>query len=245
MVQPGVARAFMADPMAVETGFLARFLTCEPPSAIGTRLHANARQDRRPVEAFAARLAAVLAAPMPMDPETRELRPRILPLSGGAREMLVQFSDAIEEAQGPSGNLAHVTGSASKAAEQAARIAGVLTIWRDLHAQEVAPKDMADAIALAGFYLSEAARLVDCAKVSTDIDKAERLRQWLIDRWPHPEVTPSEILRHAPNRDLRERPAAKKAIGTLVEAGWLVPLEQGEIVRGAARKEAYRIVRGQ
>lgn len=245
MVQPGVARAFMADPMATDTGFLARFLTCEPPSAIGTRLHVNARRDVGPVETFGARLAAVLAAPKPMDTDTRELRPRVLPLSAGARDMLVQFSDAIEVQQGPGGDLAHVTGSASKAAEQAARIAGVLTMWRDLNAPEVAAKDMADAIALAGFYLGEAARLVDCAKVSAEIDKAERLRQWLVERWENPEVTPSEIVRHAPTRDLRERPAAKKAIATLIEAGWLVAMEKGAIVRGAARKEAYRIVRGE
>jgi hypothetical protein len=43
MAQPGVARAFMADELATDTGFLPRFLICEPPSTIGTRLHANAR----------------------------------------------------------------------------------------------------------------------------------------------------------------------------------------------------------
>ena len=31
MVQPTVARAFMADPLAADTGFLPRFLICEPP----------------------------------------------------------------------------------------------------------------------------------------------------------------------------------------------------------------------
>ena len=30
IVQPGVARDFMADPMAADTGFLPRFLMCEP-----------------------------------------------------------------------------------------------------------------------------------------------------------------------------------------------------------------------
>ena len=45
MVQPSVARAFMADPMAAETGFLPRFLVCEPPSTIGSRLHRHASKD--------------------------------------------------------------------------------------------------------------------------------------------------------------------------------------------------------
>lgn len=243
MVQPGVARAFMADPMAGDTGFLPRFLICEPPSAIGTRLQANARQDVRALEGFGARLRAVLETPLPMDPETRELHPRLLQLSADARAMLSAFSDHVEAAQAPGGEFSHVLGYASKAAEQAARIAGVLTLWRDLHAPEVTRATMADAITLAGFYLSEAARLADAATVSAEIDKAERLRKWLLESWPHPEITPREVVQSAPIRALRESPAARTALATLERHGWLIRLPEGIEVRGAARKEAYRLVR--
>ena len=75
-----------------------------------------------------------------------------------------------------------MTGYASKAAEQACRIAGVLTLWRDMYAREVTAADMADAIALAQFYLAEAARLSDGAKVSAEIERAEALRKWLVER---------------------------------------------------------------
>src|SRR6056297_3822680 len=139
MVQPAVARKFMADPLAADTGFLPRFLICEPPSTIGTRMQATARRDDAALSAYALRLSCILEAPLPMGPETRELQPRTLNLSSEARGLLVQFSDAIEAAQAPGRDLAHVTGTASKAAEQAARIAGVLTLWRDLHATEVDP----------------------------------------------------------------------------------------------------------
>lgn len=244
MAQPGVARAFMADPMAGDTGFLPRFLICEPPSSIGTRLHANARRDVRALELFAARLKEVLGAPLPMDPGTRELVPRTLPLSSEAHALLVQFSDAIEVQQAPGGDLEHVKGYASKSAEQAARIAGVLTLWRELHAPEVQARDMMDAITLAQFYLAEAARMAEAATISAEIDKAERLRKWLMETWPHLEVLPSDILQRAPVRPLRDRQAVKKAVSVLVDAGWLVPLEEGAEVRGARRKEAYRIVRG-
>lgn len=243
MVQPGVARAFMADPMAGDTGFLPRFLISEPPSTIGTRLHALTRRDEAGLASFSGRLRDVLETPMPMDPDTRELLPRTLTLSARARALLVAFSDAIETAQAPGDGLAYVTGYASKAAEQAARIAGVLTLWRDLHALEVQPHDMADGITLAQFYLGEAARLADAATVSVEIDKAEALRKWLLESWPEPEVLVRDVLRLAPIRALRDRPAAKKAIGMLVEAGWLVPLDVGAVVRGASRQEAYRIER--
>ncbi|MBQ0716919.1 MAG: DUF3987 domain-containing protein [Sulfitobacter litoralis] len=243
MVQPSVARSFMADPMAADTGFLPRFLMCEPPSAIGTRMQANARRDDMALEAFAGRLRAILETPMPMDEETRELQPCFLGLAPDARTLLAGFADATEAAQANGGDLAHITGTASKAAEQAARIAGVLTLWRDLDAQQVQPSDMADAITLAQFYLSEASRLASAATVSAEIDRAEALRKWLLDSWPHPEIMVRDVVRLGPNA-LRESPKARAALGILERHGWLVPLEAGTVARGAARAEAWAIVPG-
>jgi hypothetical protein len=243
MVQPSVARSFMADPMAADTGFLPRFLMCEPPSAIGTRMQANARRDDMALGAFGARLRAILETPLPMDEETRELQPCILGLVPDARTLLAGFADATEAAQANSGDLAHITGTASKAAEQAARIAGVLTLWRDLDAQQVQPSDMADAITLAQFYLSEASRLASAATVSAEIDKADALRKWLLESWSHPDVMTRDVVQFGPNT-LRETPKAWAALGILEKHGWLVRLEAGTVVRGAARVEAWRIVRG-
>jgi hypothetical protein len=243
LVQASVARSFMADPMAADTGFLPRFLMCEPPSAIGTRMQANARRDDLALASFAGRLRAILETPMPMDEETRELQPRFLGLAPDARTLLAGFADATEAAQANGGDLAHITGTASKAAEQAARIAGVLTLWHDLDAQQVQPSDMADAITLAQFNLSEASRLASAATVSAEIDKAEALRKWLLDSWPHPEIMVRDVVRLGPNA-LRESPKARAALGILERHGWLVPLEAGTVTRGAARAEAWAIVQG-
>ena len=243
MVQPTVARVFMADPLAADTGFLPRFLLCEPPSAIGTRMQANTRYDVPALQGFAGRLRDILDTPMPMDPETRELEPRTLALAPDARALLVAFSDAIEAAQAPGGDLAHITGTASKAAEQAARIAGVLTLWRDLEAVKVEGRDMADAIDLAQYYLSEASRLASAATVSAEIDRAEALRRWLLESWAEAEIMVRDVVRLGPN-PLRESPKARAALGILEKHGWLVPLEAGAVVRGAARAEAWGIVKG-
>ncbi|SEK81001.1 Protein of unknown function [Roseovarius azorensis] len=243
MVQPTVARGFMADPLAADTGFLPRFLICEPPSAIGTRMQANARCDEMALASFAGRLRNILDTPLPMDPETRELEPRTLQLAPEARALLVAFSDAIEAAQAPGGDLVHITGTASKAAEQAARISGVLTLWRNLDAVKVQAGDMADAIDLAQYYLSEASRLARAASVSAEIDRAEALRRWLLESWPEAEITVRDVVRLGPNA-LRESPKARAALGMLEKHGWLVSLEAGTLVRGAARAEAWRIVKG-
>ena len=72
MVQPVVARNFMADALASRTGFLPRFLMCEPPSTIGTRFHADMRRDDMALCGFAGRLREILETPMPLVPDTRE-----------------------------------------------------------------------------------------------------------------------------------------------------------------------------
>ncbi len=243
MVQPTVARAFMADPLAADTGFLPRFLMCEPTSAIGTRMQANTRRNDMAMESFARRLSNILDTPLPMDLETRELQPRILSLAPDARALLVAFSDAIEAAQASGGDLAHITGTASKTAEQAARIAGVLTLWRDLEATKVEPRDMTDAIELAQFYLSEASRLASAATISAEIDRAETLRRWLRASWPHPEVMVRDVVQYGPN-PLRESPKARATLGILEKHGHLTRLEAGTLVRGKVRAEAWAIIRG-
>lgn len=232
----------MADPMAADTGFLPRFLIVEPPSAIGYRLTSQAREDPAALDRFGARLRAILETALPMNPETGALETRSLWLTPEAKALLVQFSDTIEAEQGPGRTLRRVTGYASKAAEQAARIAGVLTLWADLHAQRIEAATMADAITLAQFYLAEALRLSDAATVSAEIERADALRVWLLEGWQHPAVMVRDIVQNGPNA-LRESPKARAALTLLEGHGWAVKLDAGTVIRGAARKEAWRIVR--
>ncbi|MDT2076018.1 MAG: YfjI family protein [Planktomarina sp.] len=247
MVQPTVAYEFMSDPLAADTGFLPRFLMCEPESTIGSRLYANTRHDGMAIMDFETRLRQILQTEMPMDEETRELNPRLLSLSDGARELLILFSDTIELEQAKGASLAQITGTASKSAEQAARIAGVLTLWRDLGATEINSDTMQNAIDLAQYYLHEALRLANASLISKQVQQAETLRKWLLDKWlpkhlSEPYVVPSDILQFGPNL-LRERPKIKKAIAMLVEAGWLVEMPENTIVDGKPRKAAYQVIR--
>lgn len=242
MLQPVAARPLLSDPQASGQGFLARFLMTEPPSAIGTRL----RRGHDPASdialaSFTARIAAILTTPLPTGDNPQELEPGRLVLSR-AKELLWRFYEAVEASQAAGRQMEHVRSYGSKAAEQAARIAGVLTLWADLHAPEVTPQAMGWGITLAQFYLSEAKRLAEAGLVSEETAKAERLRQWLLDSWPHGDVTPREILRMGPN-SLREAKTLAGPLAALEKHGWIVRLPDGVKVRGAARKEAFRIVR--
>lgn len=243
MAQPIAARPLLADPQASGQGFLARFLITEPTSTIGTRLRrGHDPASEAALSTFTARLSSILATPMQTGDSPQELTPVRLPLSSKAKELLWRFYEAVEAAQAPGKTMEHVRAYGSKAAEQAARIAGVLTLWTDLDACEVTPEAMGWGISLAQFYLGEARRLAEAGLVSEETGKAERLRQWLVESWPHDDVLPSEIMRHGPNA-LRERKALIAPLSMLAKAGHLLPLEPGTVIRGGARKEAYRIVR--
>ncbi|MBT8458151.1 MAG: hypothetical protein KJN60_00595 [Boseongicola sp.] len=78
--------------------------------------------------------------------------------------------------------------------------------------------------------------------LSAEIDRAETLRRWLFEGWPHPQIMVRDVVRLGPN-PLRESPKARAALGILERHGWLAPLEAGTVVRGAARAEAWAIVR--
>ncbi len=252
MVQPVAARPLLADPIASGQGFLARFLITEPPSAIGTRLaDINANVADVAIVAASARLSAVLSASLPIsETNPQELAPRQLRLSGPAKELLLRYYRVTEAAQAPGGELEQITSFASKSPEQAARIAGVLTLWADLSAVEVSGHVMGDAIELAQFYLMEAKRLSEAAMVSDEIDRAERLRHWIFNSWPtvaashnrDPQtIVPRDIVTLGPNA-LRETAVVKKLMAVLAAHGWLVQLDPGTVIDGQARQLAYRIV---
>lgn len=242
MVQPVAARPLLADPQASGQGFLARFLITEPPSVIGTRLRrGHDPQSDTDLAAFTARLTHILETPMPTGDNPQELAPVGLPLSAGARELLWRFYEAAEAAQASGKAMEHVRAYGSKSAEQASRIAGVLTLWTDLNAPEVTMEAMGWGIDLAQFYLSEARRLAEAGLVSEETSKAERLRQWLLTSWQHGDITPREIVQSGPN-SLRDAKALVGPLSLLVKAGHLQPLPIGTVIRGGARKEAYWIV---
>lgn len=243
MIQPVVAQELLSDPLASDTGFLPRCLICDPCSTIGTRLQSATVIDEGPIADFADRLGDILHTGMAMDPDTRELKPRRLPLSREARERLIAYSDHVEREQAPGGQFETIKGFASKSAEQAARIAGVLTLWADLSRPEVSGEAMTRAIVLAGFYLSEALRLAGAAAVSAPVAKAEQLRKWMLsDSWGASWLTTTAVLQRGPNR-LRENPEARAAIEVLVENGHLIPLPRGTEIEGRKVREAWRINR--
>ncbi|MEO1724056.1 MAG: YfjI family protein [Pseudomonadota bacterium] len=245
MAQPVAAAGLLADPIANGQGFLARFLLTEPCSAIGTRLRVgHDRASEIALEAFKTRAAALLRAELPMkDGARNELRPPLLALSDPARSVLQAFALQVEKEQAKGGQLETVRPFASKAAEHAARIAAVLTLFADERAAAVSGETMAQATTLAAYYVNEAARLTDAATISEEAAAAEKLRKWLIEVWPERMISVTDATQFGPG-DLREARRIRKLFKILIEHGWLLPIDGGADIRGKRRREAWRIVGG-
>lgn len=241
MVQPGVSKAILGDAQATDIGFVGRCLVCFPESNIGKRLSSNATIDREPIEAFNEHLLDALNQAMPFDPQSGELELPTLGLSPEAKSQLTAFSDEVELAQVEGGDYAHITGEASKIAEQAARIAGVQTLWADRAAMSVSETVMRDAISIARFYLSEAARLGRETRVSSELALAERLRLWLKDKWDKPEVVLRNIQQNGPYGLRSDREAIAAACAILEEHCWLYKLPSQTVVGGSRRSTAWRL----
>lgn len=241
MAQPVVASALLADPIAKGQGILARFLTAEPESAIGTRTRLGWHPSSEVVLAhFAAQLGDLLRRAMPLRADGG-LDPRLLGLSAEAREMAQAFYLQTERAQAEGGALAGVRPFASKAPEHACRLAAVMTLFATPDALTISGPTMHDAISLATFYLDEAVRLSREATISTETAEAERMRRWLVARWSEPFISVTDALQRGPFKDAKK---VRQAFAALMQNRWLVLLPEGVEIAGKRRREAWRVVRG-
>jgi hypothetical protein len=89
----------------------------------------------------------------------------------------IEFHDHVE-GQIADG-LVEVCAFASKAAEHAARIAGILAMVENPEATEISLEHVCQGIVLAQYYLVETLRIHEAGSVSADILKADRLVQWM------------------------------------------------------------------
>ena len=177
---------------------------------------------------------------MPINPDTGGLDPKCLKLSPEAREALIIFADEVECQQLKGGEYEAITGTASKSAEQAARLAGVLTLWRNFKADVVDASEMQHGIELAKYYLNEAKRLVEVAIVSRDLQAADNLLKWISKRHGKTCFVFSDIHQNGPN-GIKDSKRLKKLFAILTEHGWLTKMPTGTEVDGKPRNTAYRL----
>ena len=113
------------------------------------------------------------------DGDGYELKPKDLYLDDDAKALWVAFFNEIERQQGNGRELDGARPFASKAAEHAARIAGIITLVQDPQATQIEGLAMDAAIELTGFYLTEHLRLTGAGRQERIDGRLRTLLAWL------------------------------------------------------------------
>jgi len=244
MVQPTVADIWLRDRLLTDQGLLSRQLLSAPDSRMGTRMwREDTIEADRAMGTYGARLLTILETPLPLAPDKQnELQPRRLTLSPAAHRVWIKFADHIETTLAADGELRPISGIANKLPEHAGRLAGVLTLIRDIDAGEIAGEEMAAGAVLAQHYAAEALRLHGSSRIAADLRLAQQTLHWLLRLWNEPTVSLPDIYQRGPTA-IRDAAAARKVAGILEDHGWLVRIVEGAVIAGAHRREAWRIVR--
>jgi hypothetical protein len=237
MAQPLVASHLLADPLLQNQGILSRMLVTVPAPASGTReWHEPTDSSDAALRVYSQHLLEVLRLPeMPSEENLLALS-----LDAIAREMWIEFANTIEKQIGPEGKLSCIRGLANKAAEHAARQAGVLAIVEDPERTDVSARHLAAGIEIVNFYLNEALRLQATSQIDPRLQKAARLLVWL-RKCGENVISPVEVYQFGPT-EFRDKRAAEEAIAVLANHGHLIALDGVHSVRGIRRREVYRIV---
>lgn len=240
MIQPAISHLLFGNETLLGQGLLSRFLVSWPETNIGNRPYHESDLTQAPaIRRYFGLLMDILEAPLPLAEGTKnELAPRQLPLSSEAKCTWIAFHDHVEKLCGEGRELHPVKGLAAKAAEHAARLAGVLTLVSDIHAGQVALAEMQAGIELAQFYLGEALRLFDAAADNPDLVLAERCLAWARNRGCL--LTLPDLYQFGPN-PVRDKETAKRVIGILEGHGWLLQIPGGAEVAGKRRRLAWEV----
>lgn len=250
MVQPGVASGFVNDREFADQGLLPRFLISMPDGRAGTRFRddhayrAEVAKASRDIEPYYTSIHTLLHLPVRWVNEadrTLGVERDRLRFNPDARAAYVAYYNEIEGQMALHGPLSGIKGFASKVIEQAARIAGVITLVENPEATCITAGTLADAIILARYYCSEAVRLTQSGSISPHLKDADDLRRWLQTQTGDL-MSLRQIYQYGP-KAIRNSKVARAAMGILADHYWVVAIDGGATVEGMHSREVWKIVR--
>jgi Protein of unknown function (DUF3987) len=238
MVQPDVAAAFLSDPILRDQGLSSRLLVASPESLAGKRAWREVASDLgAPMRRYVAVILDLLERPAPSANEAgNELMPPAIALSDGAKAAWVAFHDRIEASMAQEADLEYLRDVAGKAAENAARIAAVLTVVESPNASNIKTEEMAAGCELMTWYLTEALRLSGAHRQPPAIRNAIKLHEWLRTKGKTV-IALRAIMQFGPS-SLRGKDEAEAALGELESHGWAVKHGKGRGAKWAVTYEA-------
>ena len=179
-VQEATLKSFFnsTGPLARGTGFMARFLVAWPESTQGTRLFEEPPNEWPYLQEFKNKLTGILKMKPNID-GSGVLTPQTIGLTAEAKQQWITFHDDIESKLGSGGELADVKDVASKAADNAARLAAIFHVFE--HGVGPICKDcFCRAAIVVDWYVQESKRFFGEIALPEEQLRMIRLNAWLI-----------------------------------------------------------------
>ncbi len=183
--QPDTVRAFMESTkgLARGTGFAARFLIAWPESTQGDRPHRNSPEGWPKLAAFHRRITDLLRLHEDLKlTDAGGIGPPVLDFTPEAKAAWISFHDAIETELRTGGDMEQTRDVASKAADNAARLAGIFHVFEHGPEGAISETHLRAAAALVSWHLYEARRFLGELALPVAIVNASALEAWVLRR---------------------------------------------------------------
>jgi hypothetical protein len=198
-----------------QSGFLARCLIAYPQSAMGNRFYKDPPASLDFLADYEKRIKSCLNQSQQLTRAGCHKLP-ILSFDSDAKQKWVIFFNSVETGLKPQGQWAEIHDFASKAAENAARLAALFHLF-DGCSGKISLEHTEQAIELIHWHLQEARRLLAPTRISTQHEDAQKLIKWILSKNIQ-ETTPRSIQQSSPFRIKEQR---DNAIAILIEHHWI------------------------
>lgn len=194
-----------------QSGFLARCLMAYPDSSMGQRFYKEPPEKMNNLLHFEHQITSCLEQTQHLTATGCTKLPTLF-MSKQAKSQWILFFNGIETGLKPQGQWTSIKDFASKAAENAARLAALFHLF-DGREGNITAEHTEQAIEVIKWHLCEARRLFSTETITSDLPDAKKLIAWLVTKQKQ-QITSRDIQRLGP---LREKEQRDKAIEMLIE----------------------------
>ncbi len=212
MMQPLLLNQMISQATGIsrQSGFLARCLFAYPDSSMGTRFYQEPPKQLEGLDLYEQRIKECLDQTQRLG-QVGCINLPTLKMSPQAKQVWIKFFNSIEAGLTSQGHWLEIKDFASKAAENAVRLAALFHLFSG-KSGDINVEHIEQAIALMQWYLQEARRLLETpSSTQPNFDDARKLLEWLLVRRPL-STTPREILQLSSWRNKSQRDNALKIL---------------------------------
>ncbi|WP_242603906.1 YfjI family protein [Legionella impletisoli] len=207
MMQPLLLQQLSSQATGIhrQSGFLARCLMAYPKSSMGNRFYQEPPKDFGYLESLENRLQDCLNVSKQLT-QAGCINLPTLHMGADAKKHWIHFFNETESGVSDHGQWSNIKDFASKAPENAARLAALFHLYSGSEG-DIRSEHMEQAIAIISWHLFETRRIFSIQSEKEEILEAQRLLDWLITHDKH-QTTPREIQQFSPIRDKQARDEA-------------------------------------